>query len=217
MKSSWHKALEEDKAEKQSRAVAFDDTVMGCLTPTELSCGMLESHVNLPLDVTSCSDAPVSQQRAHSLRSTQLWDTFAHSSISPNNSSSSSSAVALTLDQETLPSCDSLLSLDDNPADPMSDDELLIPSLEKLSTSHGTIMEQGHGSSLMASSKRTPDCLLSGHAVSPRLVGTTKPAETTDQVFSLELDALETPSPPRKQEYSLPRLITFSPIDDMKC
>lgn len=216
VKSSWHKALEEDKAEKQSRAVAFDDTVMGCLTPTELSCVMLESHVNLPLDVTSCSDAPVSQQRAHSLRNTQLWDTFAHSSISPN-SSSSSSAVALTLDQETLPSCDSLLSLDDNPADPMSDDELLIPSLEKLSTSHGTIMEQGHGSSLMASGKRTPECLLSGHAVSPRLVGTTKPAETTDQVFSLELDALETPSPPRKQEYSLPRLITFSPIDDMKC
>lgn len=214
MKSSWHKALEEDKAEKQGRAVAFDDTVMRCLTPTETSCGMLESPVNFPLDVTSCSDAAITQHGAHSLQSTQLWDTFAHSAISPNNSSIS--AVALTLDQETLPSCDSLLSLDDNPADVLSDDELLIPSLEKLSTSRGTITEQGHSGSLMGRSRRTPECLL-GHKVSPRLVNPTKLAESTDKVFSLELDALETLSPPSKQEYSLPRLITFSPIDDMKC
>lgn len=209
MKSSWHKALEEDKAEKQGRAVAFDDTVVRCLTPTETCSGMLESPVNFPLNVTSCSDAPVTQQGAHSLQSTQLWDTFGHSAISPNNSSIS--AVALTLDQETLPSCDSLLSLDDNPADVMSDDELLIPSVEKLSTS------RGHSGSLMVRSMRTPECLLSGHEISPRLVNPTKPAELTDKVFSLELDALETLSPPSKQEYSLPRLITFSPIDDMKC
>lgn len=215
MKSSWHKALEEDKAEKQGWAVAFDDTVMGCLTPTEVCCSMLESPVNFPLDVTSCSDAPITQQGAHSHQSTQLWDTFAHSATSPDNSSIS--AVALTLDQETLPSCDSLLSLDDNPADVTSNDELLLPSLEKLSTSLGMIAEQDHSGSPMGSSMRTPECLLSGHKVSPRLVNPTKPAESTDKVFSLELDALDTLSPPSKQEYSLPRLITFSPIDDMKC
>lgn len=213
MKSSWHKALEEDKAEKQGRAVAFDDTVMRCLTPTEQCC-MLESPVNFPLDVTSCSDAPVSQQGAHSRQSTKLWDTFAHSAISPNNSSIS--AVAPTLDQETLPSCDSLLSLDDNPAEVMSDEELLIPSLETLCTSRGTTTEQGLSGSIMMRSMRMPECL-SGHKVSPRVANPTKPAESTDKVFSLELDALETLSPPSKQEYSLPRLITFSPIDDMKC
>lgn len=215
MKSSWHKALEEDKAEKQGRPVAFDDTVMRCLTPTESSCGMLESPVKFPLDVTSCSDALVNQQGAHSLQSTQLWDTFTHSAISPNNGSIS--AVAATLDQETLPSCDSLLSLDDNLADLVSDDELVSPSREKLSTSGGAIVEQSDKCPLMLSNMRTPEVLLSGYKGSPRLVNSPKPAETTDKVFSLELDALETLSPPTKQEYSLPRLITFSPMDDMKC
>lgn len=39
----------------------------------------------------------------------------------------------------------------------------------------------------------------------------------TERVFSLDLDALETPSSPKTQEYVLPNLITFSPIDDRKC
>lgn len=194
--------------------MAFDDTVMGCLTPTELSCGLLESPVNLPLDVTSCSDAPLSQQGAHLHRSAQPWDTLVDGTLSPN---CSSSTLGLTLAQETLPSCDSLLSLDDNLADVTADDELLISSLEGLGTSRGPTMEQGHGISLREGGKRMPDCLLSGQAVSPSLINLAKPAETSEKVFSLELDALETLSPPRKQEYSLPKLITFSPIDDMKC
>lgn len=42
-------------------------------------------------------------------------------------------------------------------------------------------------------------------------------AGTTEKVFSLDLDSLETPSSPKTQEDVLPNLITFSPIDDRKC
>lgn len=217
MKSSWRKALEEDKAEKRGRAVAVDDSVMDRLTPIEQSCNLLESPFSLALGVTSHSDAPVSQQGVPSLRTTQLWDTFAADSLN----GTVSSAIQFSLDQETLPelpSCDSLLSLDDDMADVKSDndDELLIPSL-KNAISPCPVKEQGDCGSIMESRKRTPECLLSDHVVSSWLVDSTKLAETTDKVFSLELDALETPSPPKKQEYSLPKLITFSPIDDMKC
>ncbi|CDQ68659.1 unnamed protein product [Oncorhynchus mykiss] len=37
----------------------------------------------------------------------------------------------------------------------------------------------------------------------------------TDKVFSLDLDTLESPSPPRTGQYNLPQLFTFSPIDDL--
>lgn len=40
-------------------------------------------------------------------------------------------------------------------------------------------------------------------------------AETTEKVFSLDLDNLEAPPTPKTQEYVLPNLITFSPIDDI--
>lgn len=216
MKTSWRKALEEDKAEKRGRAVAVDDSVMDRLTPIEQSCDLLESPFSLALGVMRHSDAPVSQQGVPSLRTTQLWDTFA--ADSPNGTGSS--AVQFSLDQETLPelpSCDSLLSLDDDMADVMSDndDELLIPSL-KDATSPCPVKEQGDCGSV-ESRKRTPECLLSDPVVSSWLVDSTKLAETTDKVFSLDLDVLQTPSPPKKQEYILPKLITFSPIDDMKC
>lgn len=216
MKTSWRKALEEDKAEKRGRAVAVDDSVMDRLTPIEQSCDLLESPFSLALGVMRHSDAPVSQQGVPSLRTTQLWDTFA--ADSPNGTGSS--AVQFSLDQETLPelpSCDSLLSLEDDMADVMSDndDELLIPSL-KDATSPWPVKEQGDCGS-MESRKRTPECLLSDPVVSSWLVDSTKLAETTDKVFSLDLDVLQTPSPPKKQEYILPKLITFSPIDDMKC
>ncbi|XP_021470887.2 HAUS augmin-like complex subunit 6 isoform X1 [Oncorhynchus mykiss] len=37
----------------------------------------------------------------------------------------------------------------------------------------------------------------------------------TDKVFSLDLDTLESPSPPRKEQFSLSQLLTFSPIEDL--
>lgn len=189
MKSSWRKALEEDEAEKAGLAVVADDSVVGRLTPLEES------------GVTGHGDASVSQQGAFSLRSGQLWDTF------DSPSGTGSSAVQFSLDHETLPemsSCDSLLSLSDE-----EEEELLIPSLQTEATVHrppGLIQQQPSDTgSFVESRKRSPECLLTGGVVS----------DAVDKVFSLDLDRLETPSPP-KEEYSLPKLITFSPIDDMK-
>lgn len=189
MKSSWRKALEEDEAEKAGRAVVADDSVVGRLTPLGES------------GVTGHGDAPVSQQGAFTLRSSQLWDTF------DSPSGTGSSAVQFSLDHETLPemsSCDSLLSLSDE-----EEEELLIPSLKTEATLHrplGPIQQQPSDTgSFVESRKRSPECLLMGGVV----------LDAVDKVFSLDLDRLETPSPP-KEEYSLPKLITFSPIDDMK-
>nr|XP_029522827.1 HAUS augmin-like complex subunit 6 [Oncorhynchus nerka] len=44
---------------------------------------------------------------------------------------------------------------------------------------------------------------------------TSATVEVTDKVFSLDLDTLESPSPPRTGQYNLPQLFTFSPIDDL--
>lgn len=217
VKKSWRKALEEDVAEKTGCAVVVDDSVLGRLPPLN------ESHQVLDTPVShSPSNAPVSQQGGSILRSTQLWDTV------DSPSGTGSSAIQFTLDHETLPemsSCDSLLSLNnDEGVEVKSDeDELLVPVLKTeespLSTRHhlGLIRQPCTD----GSRKRSPECRLSGHMVSSLdrnwLVEGVKPAEATDKVFSLELETLEMLTPPRKQEHSLPELITFSPIDDMKC
>ncbi|XP_037613843.1 HAUS augmin-like complex subunit 6 isoform X1 [Sebastes umbrosus] len=198
VKSSWRKAVEEDKAEKIGRLAKFNDSVKGLLSPLD------ENKV-------------LQSQQAVSHKSTPLWDTFDTEGL---DSGTGSSAVQFSLDHETLPempSCDSLLSLDDMMSE--DDDELLIPSLKTeamrtpLSTRHhlGQIQQAGGDGSFMDSRKRTPGLDRDW------LMEPAKPMEATDKVFSLDLETLETPSPPKKQEYSLPQLITFSPIDDMKC
>ncbi|XP_049424675.1 HAUS augmin-like complex subunit 6 [Epinephelus fuscoguttatus] len=233
VKNSWRKAVEEDRAEKISRLAKFNDSITGRLTPLSEHDVLLSpdapshSHsCSITPHVTSLSSPPVSQQGV-SLKSSLLLDTF-------SISGTGSSAVQFSLDHETLPemsSCDSLLSLDDEAVDMKSedDDELLIPSLKMeatrspLSAHHhlGQKQQACDDGSFMESRKRTPECLLMDHRVSGLdrdwLLEPAKPVETTDKVFSLDLDTLETPSPSKKQEYSLPKLITFSPIDDMKC
>lgn len=39
--------------------------------------------------------------------------------------------------------------------------------------------------------------------------------DVTDKVFSLDLDTIQSPSPPRKEQFSLSQLLTFSPIEDL--
>ncbi|KAE8279022.1 HAUS augmin-like complex subunit 6 [Larimichthys crocea] len=237
VKSSWRKALEEDKAEKMGRSV--NNSVIGHLTPVAEAHDVLLSpdaaSPNVTCGITSTvmghSSPPVSEQGLL-LKSTLLWDTF-NTEAHDSPSGTGSSAVQFSLDHETLPempSCDSLLSLDDEAVDMKSedeDDELLIPSLKTEATRsppathrHLEWIQQGLGDgSFMGSRKRTPECLLSDHADLDRdwLMEPVKSVDATDKVFSLDLDALKTPSPTKKQEYSLPKLITFSPIDDMKC
>ncbi|XP_034532368.1 HAUS augmin-like complex subunit 6 [Notolabrus celidotus] len=240
VKSSWRKALEEDEAEKKRRSVKFDDTILGRLTPLEEPSSFFLSPASpsksapcsIKLKATTHSSPPVDQQE---VKSTLLWDTF-NTEAFDTPSGTGSSAVQFSLEHETLPelpSCDSLLSLDDDDEalDMKSEDEedFSIPALKcegkrsPLKALHhlSQLQQAGDDGSFMESWKRTPECLLTGHAV-PSFdkdwsMEPAKSKEATDRVFSLDLDTLETPSPPKKQEYSLPKLITFSPIDDMKC
>ncbi|KAI3376501.1 hypothetical protein L3Q82_016953 [Scortum barcoo] len=229
VKSSWRKAVEEDKAEKMSRSAKFNDSVTGQLSPLCNAPSQSFSSSITPT-VTSHSSPPVSQQGA-ALKSTLLWDTF-NTEAPDSPSGTGSSAVLFSLDHETLPelqSCDSLLSIDDEEVDMKSEDNLLIPSLKSAAKKSplttcpplGQIQQARNDGSFMESLKKTPVCLLSDHTVSGLdtdwLAEPAKSEETTDKVFSLDLDALEAPSTPKKQEYSLPKLITFSPIDDLKC
>ncbi|XP_074554951.1 HAUS augmin-like complex subunit 6 [Halichoeres trimaculatus] len=232
VKSSWRKALEEDEAEKRGRSEKFEDPTMGRLTPlnepssVSLSPESSKSATSTTKQEATSHSPPVSQQE---LRATLLWDTFETQALD-TPSGTGSSAVMFSLAHETLPempSCDSLLSLDDEALDTKSeDDDLSLPSLKtegKCSPlnalQHLSQLQQAGDGSFMES-RKAPECLLTGHAVptfdKDWLMTPAKSNATMDKVFSLDLDTLGTP-PPKKQDLSLPKLITFSPIDDMKC
>lgn len=238
MKSSWRKAVEEEKAKKHHQPAEFNSSVTGRLSPLNESYDVLLSP-DAPSQTVSCSItpsvtshvSPPACQQGALLKSTLMWDTFNTEALD-NSSGTGSSAVQFSLNHETLPemsSCDSLLSLDDEAVDMKSEDEeLLIPSLKTevsqtpLTTRQrlGQIQQMFNDGSIMEGI-RTPECLLSNYSLSgldrDSLRETATPLETSDKVFSLDLDALETQFPQKKQEYSLPQLISFSPIDDMKC
>uniref|UniRef100_A0A665XF38 HAUS augmin-like complex subunit 6 N-terminal domain-containing protein n=1 Tax=Echeneis naucrates TaxID=173247 RepID=A0A665XF38_ECHNA len=237
VKSSWRKALEEDKAEKIRRSAELNDSIKRHASPERphnvlLNSVPSQSNFSGVTPVTDHSSLSVCQQGVL-LRSTLLWDTF--SAEAPDSpSGTGSSAVQFSLEHETLPempSCDSLLSLDDEAVDMKSeeDEELLIPSLKSgivhslpnMACRKGLTQQAGDDGSFIESGKRTPECLMSGHMGSGLdrdwLKEPVKSVEASDKVFSLDLDSLETASPSKKKEYSLPTLITFSPIDDMKC
>ncbi|KAK2863232.1 hypothetical protein Q5P01_002765 [Channa striata] len=234
VKSSWRKAVEEDKAEKIRQSSKLNDSITGKLTAFEeprVPCSDAHSQSISPTPpvVTSPSSPPVCHQGVL-FKSTLLWDTFNEAADSP--SGTGSSAVQFSLEHETLPelpSCDSLLSLSDEAVDLKSDEEEpLVPYLtteeqqSPLTTSrHVSQMEQACDNGTFNEDKRTPVCLLSGHTVSGLdrdwLMEPETPTQTSDKVFSLDLDTLGTTPPSKNQEYNLPKLITFSPIDDMKC
>lgn len=99
VKSSWRKAVQEDKAEKLGRALAVGSDAAGGAEPRAL------------LDGPPSAGAPAGPQEAPSRTPPPpppLWDTL-------TMDSPSGSGVQFSLEQETLPelaSCDSLLSLD---------------------------------------------------------------------------------------------------------
>lgn len=229
VKSSWRKAIEEDEAEKIRQSAKTNDSVTGSLTPLKEPRDVLLSPdapvQGVPFSVTpvftSHGRQPVHQQEVL-LKSTLSWDTFNTEALD-SPSGTGSSAIQFTLDHETLPelpSCDSLLSLDDEEVDMKSeeDEDFLIPSVK---TEEKRSLLTTHHQLEQAVDKRTPECLLSGYSVSGLdkdwLMEPATPVEASGKVFSLDLDTLGTPSPSKKQDYSLPKLITFSPIDDMKC
>ncbi|XP_058482215.1 HAUS augmin-like complex subunit 6 [Solea solea] len=210
VKNSWRKALEEDKVKKK-------------LNESTTPPSFQELHVSMSPDtptVVTPSSPPVCQQEA-SFKSTMLWDTF-------NSDSLGSSAVQFSLNHETLPEmpeCDSMLSFGDDVVELKSEEEeeLLFPFI-KTEAEQPPLNAANHwfksqqvceDGSFIENKERT----LSGHNVSGLerdwLSGPVKSVEASAKVFSLDLDSLEMPSPP-KQDYCLPQLITFSPIDDLK-
>ncbi|XP_016894761.1 HAUS augmin-like complex subunit 6 isoform X2 [Cynoglossus semilaevis] len=232
VKNSWRKAVKEDEAEKMRQAQKFDACTkqsflsMGMSCNVSLSSGDPSKSVSDSIvpTVLSYNNSPVCQQGS-SPRSTLLWDT------TDSHSCTESSAVQFSLDHETLPempSCDSILSLD-NEAVEMSEEEgeeskLLLPSL-------GSEVRQPRGSmasyvfdtqqlyddgSFIDGKAGATECLLLGHD-EDWLLQPVDSVKASEKVFTLDLDTLETPLSPNKQEYSLPKLISFSPIDDMKC
>lgn len=235
VKSSWRKAVAEEGAKKNHKSSECANSVVGQTSPFNDSNNVLASP-DAPSQKFSCSVRPTADshgsppvcQQGLLLKSTLLWDNFNTEALD-NSSGRGSTVVQFSLDHETLPelpSCDSLLSVDDEAVHMKSDedeDEFLIPSLKakqspSVTRRHLDAIQQASSDGPVM---RTPESLLSDYKVSGLdrdwLMDHATSNETPDKVFSLDFDSLEMPSPPKKQDYSLPKLITFSPIDDMKC
>ncbi|KAM9426331.1 HAUS augmin-like complex subunit 6 [Pholidichthys leucotaenia] len=229
VKSSWRKAVE-DKVRKIEKSVEFTDSITEQLTPFSKTQSVVVLSSDAPSqtfspDITapvmSQNVPPVCHQAAFLAKSTFLWDAINSETL---DSQSGSSALQFSLVHETLPemsSCDSLLSFNDESVDMKSaeDDELLIPSL-KNEAKQSQILTPHCGDGVSSMGIRTPELLLSDYTASgldrDSLKEPAMSKEATDTVFSLDLDELKSPSPIKKQEYSFPKLISFSPIDDMK-
>lgn len=100
-----------------------------------------------------------------------------------------------SLADETLPELpsDSLLSLEDDSGDTSHEHQPLNPEAERPpQTQHHQLLVQLD--------------------LSPEPVKPVEEEEEEEAAFSLDLDQLETP---KRLEFSLPQLITFSPIDDL--
>ncbi|KAM4611511.1 HAUS augmin-like complex subunit 6 [Polymixia lowei] len=241
VKSSWRKAVEESQTQKTRQSATFNgDGIPGWLTPLgeegPLSPDAPSQSISCsPTSAATCHSSPSAPKQGASLMSTLFWD---ESNAEFLHGQSDSGAVLFCVD-ETLPEMlgnDSLINLSDEAPDTSSaseEQELLLPHIPSLTSDDKRtplaarqrleqIQQACSDASFMDNRKRIPECLLSPRNVTGLdrdwLMAATETAAsnaTSDKVFSLGLDTLRSPSPPNKQEYSLPKLITFSPIDDM--
>ncbi|CAL1590134.1 unnamed protein product [Knipowitschia caucasica] len=216
VKNSWRKAIEEDKAARLS-STKDNDSILGHLTPLVTSAFTFQSpcapsQTKPQFTSLLTEDTPSVCQQGALTKSNLGWDTFNEAMDGP--SGTGSSAVQFSLDHETLPempSCDSLLSFD------MSEDEGT-PHW-KSGQKQPDIMQQECTEDLLTGHINIPDCFLSPDRPtlgSDWAIDSVKSDKTDVDKFSLDFDTLGSPST-QPQEYSLPKLITFSPIDDMKC
>ncbi|XP_072315294.1 HAUS augmin-like complex subunit 6 [Eucyclogobius newberryi] len=218
VKSSWRKAIEEDKAERIC-STKYDDSLTGRLTPLgNASYGFQSPFAPVPTKhkwTPPTADMPSVCQQGALMKSNLGWDTFNTETDSP--SGTGSSAVQFSLDHETLPemqSCDSLLSLDDVDVSK----EELSPHLQS-GLKRTTTTQRACAEDLFASQINVPGCLLSPEIPtlnSDWATAKVKSEKTADQTFCLDFDTLDIPTTPT-QEFILPKLIKFSPLDDMKC
>lgn len=143
-----------------------------------------------------------------------------------------------SIDQETLPELPgndgSFLSSSD--ASNTEEEELLLPHipdllptetepalldarrrLDKIQQAFGeaSFMDHRQGAPEPSPSQHDERSLHARDWLMAATLETAATVEVTDKVFSLDLDTLESPSPPRTGQYNLPKLFTFSPIDDL--
>ncbi|KAF7230041.1 HAUS augmin-like complex subunit 6 [Nothobranchius furzeri] len=224
VKSSWRKAVED-----QARTSFHSSELISSVAFGQRPLSQPENvSSDSPAQAVSCTavpsvsdqDSPSACQQRVAPKASLLWEGL-EAEVLDSPSGTGSSVIQFSLEHETLPelpSCDSL-SLEDEVVDVTSeeDEEVLIRSLTlKQFTPRRDPNQQSSSGGFSLESMRINKSLLSDSRDKDFLMEPEASAERTSNVFSLDLDSLETPSPV-KQDYALPKLITFSPIDDMKC
>ncbi|XP_064787811.1 HAUS augmin-like complex subunit 6 [Oncorhynchus masou masou] len=133
----------------------------------------------------------------------------------PGNDGSflSSSDTSNTEEEELLlPHIPSLLPTETEPA-------LLVSSrrLDKIQQTfrEASFMDRHQGAQEMSPPQRDERSLDARDWLMAMSLETAATVGATDKFFSLDLDTLESPSPPRKEQFSLSQLLTFSPIEDL--
>ncbi|XP_030635058.1 HAUS augmin-like complex subunit 6 [Chanos chanos] len=225
VRSSWRKAVEEGVAEKARLSGKFDSFTRH-FTPvseTEEDPSKLEAALLSALETSAPAPpnhSPRVLQQGASCHSTLSWDS---SQLEALNSENSSNIIQFSIAHETfpdLPGNDSLLSNADESAEVLDEtegeEELVLPQV----LSHSPKRE----AALQSARQRLATILGESSFMGTCRERTTEPLPPKDsgrddwsnseKVFSLDLEQLESPSPPQQEEFMLPNLVTFSPIDD---
>lgn len=219
MKSSWRRAVQEDNAKKNCPAAKLNDSPVGGVGPP----GDTRSTKSPPQTVTSNAgpsmeirDAPSVCQQGVSFQGNVSWDTITEALDSP--SGTGSSAVQFSLEHETLPEIPSLDSLGlDEDYDGVDlkceEDEEPLITLPQIGSKPFISRPLDQSQRANSEGAKTTECLMGDFSLDRDWLMGADPSEEKPKVFSLDLDSLETPSPAK--EYDLPKLISFSPINDM--
>ncbi|KAM9400893.1 HAUS augmin-like complex subunit 6 [Salvelinus alpinus] len=134
--------------------------------------------------------------------------------LSGNNGSFLSSSDTSNAEEEDLllPHIPSLLPIETEPA-------LLVSRrrLDKIQQTfrEASFMDRHQGAQEMSPPQHDERSLDARDWLMATSLETAATVDATDKVFSLHLDTLESPSPPRKEPFSLSQLLTFSPIEDL--
>ncbi|KAJ8008215.1 hypothetical protein DPEC_G00102490 [Dallia pectoralis] len=231
VKCSWRKAVKEE-AQKGRLSVKIEDSILGRLTPLSEAPEVLGSP-DVPSMSTSLDPSTEAPQQA-SLSSTLFWDS---SSAEALYSLSSSDVVQCHVNQEALPE---QFSLDQETLPEMSGDDGFLSSCDSSGTEEELLLP---GIPLLVPGETEPallaarrrlneiqqafgeasfmDCHQGALEALPpqlnrgRFLATTHETAVTDKVFSLDLEIIESPSSPIKDQHSFPELLTFSPIDKL--
>ncbi|KAJ8262088.1 hypothetical protein GJAV_G00162040 [Gymnothorax javanicus] len=222
VKNSWRRAVEEGEAEKAQLSARQRDG-----TPNAMKIGSF-ADAPRPQEMSGASlFDPLHDQARDSLQSTLSWDS-AQLEAMQLQGQSTSDVIQFGIASETIPEllgCESMLSSSDGVPDisglsEEGENELVLPKI--LSHATDAVVElrsrlnrirKDYGEeSFTCCREKTPE---PPSPVDPRNFPEALEWETSGKVFSLDLDSLESPSISKREELSLPKLVTTSPIDDL--